>query len=266
MGTGGSQSIARTGWPPLDHDMKVHRQDVRVFDRKDYISSFIINTWKEISQEVIKRKRAFCAALSGGRTPVGLYRKLSGVKEMLPWDKTHIFLVDERFVSFEHRDNNYRMLKETFLDYVPIPQGNIHPVPTNRPTPRISAMAYEEELKKFFGLSKDQFPEFDLLLLGIGEDGHTASLFPGSPVLDDTIHLAAPVSMDEVRHARITLTLPVINNAKHILFLVVGKNKAPALQKIIDKEDTSLPASMVHSKKGNVIFVIDREASSQLSL
>jgi 6-phosphogluconolactonase len=246
--------------------MKVHRRNVRVFDRKDDISSFIINTWREISQEAIERKGAFSAALSGGKTPVDLYRKLSGVKEMLPWDKTNIFLVDERFVPLEHRDSNYRMLKETLLDHIPIPQGNIHPIPTDRPTPRTSAMAYEEDLKKFFRLSENQFPEFDLLLLGIGEDGHIASLFPGTPVLDDTIHVAAPVSMDEIRHARITLTLPVINNAKHIVFLVVGKNKAFVLQKIIDQEDTSLPASMVHPNKGNLIFVIDREASSQLSL
>jgi 6-phosphogluconolactonase len=250
----------------MDHDMKVHRRNVRVFDRKDDISSFIIETWREISQEAMERKGVFSVALSGGKTPIDLYHKLSSVKEMLSWDKTHIFLVDERFVSFEHRDSNYCMLKKTLLDHIPIPQGNIHPIPTDRPTPRTSAMAYEEDLKKFFGLSKDQFPEFDLLLLGIGEDGHTASLFPGTPVLDDTIHLAAPVSMDEMRHPRITLTLPVINNAKHILFLVVGKNKAFVLQKIIDQEDTSLPASMVHPNKGNLIFVIDREASSQLSL
>jgi 6-phosphogluconolactonase len=191
---------------------------------------------------------------------------LSGVKEMLPWDKTHIFLVDERFVPFEHNDSNYRMLKETLFDHVPIPQGNIHPIPTGTSTPQASAMAYEKDLKKFFGLSQDQFPEFDLLLLGIGEDGHTASLFPGTSVLDDHIHLAAPVALDEMRHPRITLTLPVINNAKHILFLITGKDKASVLRKIIHKEDASLPASMVHSKKGGLIFVIDREASSQLSL
>jgi 6-phosphogluconolactonase len=246
--------------------MKVHRRNVRVFDCKDDISSFIIETWREISQEAIERKGAFSAALSGGRTPVDLYRKLSGVKGRLPWDKTHIFLVDERFVSFEHRDSNYRMLKETLLDPIPIPQGNIHPIPTERTTPQVSAMAYEEDMKKFFRLSKGQFPEFDFLLLGLGEDGHTASLFPGSPVLGDPIHLAAPVFLNETKHHRITLTLPVINNAKHILFLVTGMNKATMLRKIIEEEDASLPASMVHPGKGKLIFVIDREASSQLSI
>jgi 6-phosphogluconolactonase len=246
--------------------MKVDRRNVRVFDRKDDIFSFIIETWREISKEAIERKGVFSAALSGGKTPIDLYQKLSGVKEMLPWDRTHLFLVDERFVPWEHRDSNYRVLKETLLDHIPIPQGNIHPIPTERSTLQSSAMVYEEDLKKLFRLSENQIPEFDLLLLGIGEDGHTASLFPGTPVLDDTVHLAAPVSMDEIRHPRVTLTLPVINNAKHILFLVTGKNKAPVLRKIIEEEDASLPASMVHPNKGKLIFVIDREASSQLSL
>jgi len=246
--------------------MKVPRPNIHVFDHKDEISDFIIRMWNEISRSAIERKGIFSVALSGGKTPIDLYHKLSGVKEMLPWHKTHIFLVDERFVPADHNDSNYRMLKETLLDHLPIPQGNIHPIPTERLTLQASAMAYEEDLKNFFGLSQDQFPEFDLLLLGIGEDGHTASLFPGTPALDDHIHLAAPVPLDEMRHPRITLTLPVINNAKHILFLVIGKNKASVLRKIIDKEDVSLPASMVHPRKGGLIFVIDREVSSQLSL
>lgn len=173
--------------------------------------------------------------------------------------------MDERFVSFEHPDSNYRMLKETLLDHIPIPQDNIHPIPTERSTPEASATAYEEDLKKVFRLSENQFPEFDLLILGIGEDGHTASLFPGSHVLNDRKSLAASVPLDETKHSRITLTLPVINHARHILFLVTGKNKAPVLRKILYEEDGSLPASMVHCKKGGLIFALDREASGQLS-
>jgi 6-phosphogluconolactonase len=256
---------ARTGWPVWDHDMKVHGQNVCVFDRKDDISSFVIETWREVSQKAIERKGLFSVALSGGKTPINLYYQLSGVKQRLPWEKTHIFLVDERFVPFGHNDSNYRMLKETLLDHIPILSGNIHPIPTERSTPWASAIAYEEDIQIFFNLPSGQYPEFDLILLGIGEDGHTASLFPASPVLKEEGHLAAAVILDETRHSRVTLTLPVINHAKHILFLVVGKNKAPVLRKIIDKEDTSLPASMVHPHQGELIFAIDREASSQLS-
>jgi 6-phosphogluconolactonase len=253
------------GWPLWDHDMKFHAQNVCVFDRKDDISSFVIKTWREISQKGIERKGLFSVALSGGKTPINLYRKLPGVKEMLPWEKTHIFLVDERFVPFEHNDSNYRMLKETLLDHIPILPGNIHSIPTERSTLQGSAIAYEEDIKIFFNLQSGQYPEFDLILLGIGEDGHTASLFPGSPVLKEEERLTAAVVLDETRHSRVTLTLPVINHAKHILFLVVGKNKAPALRKIVDKKDTSLPASMVHPHQGTLVFVTDREAISQLS-
>jgi 6-phosphogluconolactonase len=249
----------------MDHKMKFRRPKVCVFDHQNEISDFVIRTWDKVSRRAIERKGAFIVGLSGGKTPGDLYHRLSNTKETLSWDKTHVFLVDERFVSFEHPDSNYRMLKETLLDHIPIPQDNIHPIPTERSTPEASATAYEEDLKKVFRLSKNRFPEFDLLILGIGEDGHTASLFPGSHVLNDRKSLAASVPLDETKHSRITLTLPVINHARHILFLVTGKNKAPVLRKILYEEDGSLPASMVHCKKGGLIFALDREASGQLS-
>jgi 6-phosphogluconolactonase len=244
--------------------MKVCRPNVRVFDSKDDMSHFIIETWREISQKAIERKGFFSVALSGGKTPIGLYYKLSSMKQMLPWDKTHIFLVDERFVPLEHRDSNYRMLKETLLDHIPIPQGNIHSIPTDRSTPQASAMAYEEDIKKFFRSSEDQIPEFDFLLLGLGEDGHTASLFPSSPVLKERDHLASAVILDEIRHDRITLTLPVLNHAKHVVFLVTGKGKAAVLEKVVKGKDSSLPASMAKPESGDLVFLIDREANSQL--
>jgi 6-phosphogluconolactonase len=156
-------------------------------------------------------------------------------------------------------------LKETLLKRIQIPQENIHPVPTEKSTLEMSAKEYEEELRRFFKLPQGKFPEFDLILLGIGEDGHTASLFPGSPLLNDFTHLAVPVISDETRHHRITLTLPVINNAKHVVFLVTGGKKAAILKEVIVKRNPSLPASMVNTMSGNLMFLIDREASSALS-
>lgn len=249
----------------MDHKMKFGRSKVCVFDHQNEISDFVIRTWDRISRRAIGRKGLFFVGLSGGKTPVDLYLRLSNTKETLLWEKTHVFLVDERFVPFEHPDSNYRMLKETLLDHVPIPRENIHPIPTGRSTPQASATAYEEDLEKSFGLSENQFPEFDLLILGIGEDGHTASLFPGSPVLNDRMSLVASIPLNEAKHSRITLTLPVINHARHIFFLLTGKDKAPVLRKIMDERDGSLPASMVHCKKGSLIFALDREASILLS-
>jgi 6-phosphogluconolactonase len=241
------------------------RQNILVFDSKDKISDFLIKKWREISREAIEKGGYIAVALSGGKTPINFYRKLANSKEILPWDETHIFLVDERFVPFDDNDSNYGMLKETLLKRIQIPQENIHPVPTERSTLEMSAKEYEEELRRFFKLPQGKFPEFDLILLGIGEDGHTASLFPGSPLLKDMIHLAVSVISDGTRHHRITLTLPVINNAKHVVFLVTGGKKAAILKDVIVKRNPSLPASMVNPIGGNLMFLIDREASSALS-
>jgi 6-phosphogluconolactonase len=249
----------------MDHPIRSRRSRVCVFDHPDEISDFVIRTWVKISRRAIRRKGLFFVGLSGGKTPVDLYHRLSGTKEMLEWDKTHVFLVDERFVPLDHPDSNYRMLKETLFDHVPILRENIHPISTRGSTLEASAMVYEKDLKKSFGLSGNGLPEFDLLILGIGEDGHTASLFPGSPVLNDRVSLVALVPLNGERHSRITLTLPVINQARYILFLATGREKAPVLRKVVDERDGTLPASMVYSKRGSLIFVLDREASILLS-
>jgi 6-phosphogluconolactonase len=243
---------------------KKDRQNIFVFDNRNGMSEFMIKKWKEFSKEAMERRDVFVVALSGGKTPIDFYRGLAKTRETLPWYKTHVFLVDERFLSFHDADSNYRMLRETLLAQVPIPQGNIHPIPTDRSTPQISAEEYEEDLRRFFKLSAGQFPEFDLILLGIGEDGHTASLFPHSPVLKDQVRLARAVMLDEVRHHRVTLMLPVINHARNVVFFVSGKNKASVLARVLNQREGSLPASMVKPKGGNLMFLIDQEAGSQL--
>jgi 6-phosphogluconolactonase len=240
-------------------------QNLLIFDHENQMSEFMIKRWGEILERALKKKGYFAAGLSGGKTPVHFYRRLAEWDRRPFWKRTHIFLVDERFLSFDDKESNYRMLRETLLQKLPIPQENIHPIPTGKASLEISATEYEKNLKKFFKVSIGQYPEFDLILLGIGEDGHTASLFPGSHALSERIHLTAAVVLDEVRHHRITLTLPVINQAEHVIFLVEGKNKAPVLRKIMNREDPLLPASMVQPKSGNLLFLIDREASSQLS-
>jgi 6-phosphogluconolactonase len=240
-------------------------QRVIVLQNEDEMADFMIKKWVEVSQAAIEREGFFSAALSGGKTPVPLYQKLALFKKGLDWEKTHIFLVDERFVPFHHPDSNYHMLKDTLLDQVPIPRQNIHPVPAGEATAEIAARKYEEDLRTFFKSSPGKIPDVDLILLGMGEDGHTASLFPGRLPFNEPGQLVAAVMLDEMRHNRITLTLPVINQAKTIIFLVTGKNKAEVLGKVIYKKDSTLPASLVAPKMGNLIFLSDLEASSQLS-
>jgi 6-phosphogluconolactonase len=242
------------------------RKNVSIFDHEDQMLKFMIKKWEDISKEGIERRGCFTVGLSGGRTPIIFYQRLAEWDGKPSWERTQFFLVDERFVSFDDKDSNYRMLKETLFRKILIPQENIHPIPTGKTSLETSAREYEEDLRRFFKVSKDQYPAFDLILLGIGEDGHTASLFPGSEALSERRHLTAAVVLDEIRHHRITLTLPVINHAEHVIFFVRGENKAPVLKKIIGGDDLSLPASMVQPRSGNLLFVIDREASSQLSL
>ena len=237
-----------------------------MFDDENHMLKFMIEKWEDISQEGIQRKGYFTIGLSGGKTPIMFYQKLAEWESKSSWKRTHVFLVDERFVSFEDKDSNYRMLRETLFGKIPIPQENIHPIPTGKTSLETSAREYEEDLRRFFKVSKGQYPSFDLILLGIGEDGHTASLFPGSKALSECGHLTAAVVLDEMRHDRISLTLPVINHAEHVIFFVRGANKAPVLKKIIAGDDPSLPAAMVRPRSGNLLFVIDREASSQLSM
>jgi 6-phosphogluconolactonase len=240
--------------------------NVLMFDDENHMLKFMIEKWEDISQEGIQRKGYFTIGLSGGKTPIMFYQKLAEWESKSSWKRTHVFLVDERFVSFEDKDSNYRMLRETLFGKIPIPQENIHPIPTGKTSLETSAREYEEDLRRFFKVSKGQYPTFDLILLGIGEDGHTASLFPGSKALSECGHLTAAVVLDEMRHDRISLTLPVINHAEHVIFFVRGANKAPVLKKIIAGDDPSLPAAMVRPRSGNLLFVIDREASSQLSM
>jgi 6-phosphogluconolactonase len=229
------------------------------------MADFIIAKWHEISSEAIRERGYFAVALSGGKTPVPLYRKLAKEQgEIMPWDKTHVFLVDERFVALTDSDSNYRMIRETLLDAVPIPSGNVHFVQTGLADPVEAAGRYGADLAGFFRLPKGIFPEFDLILLGLGEDGHTASLFPGSPTLNEKKRLVSAVILGGEMHNRITLTLPVLNNARNVFFCVTGKVKARVLRDVVEKRRASFPASLVSPERGRLLFLADAEAGGLL--
>jgi 6-phosphogluconolactonase len=231
-----------------------------VFEHTDEMWHYAGKKWEEISAKAIREKGCFTVALSGGKTPAGFYQYLSGTRD-LPWEETHLFLVDERFVPRDSPESNYRMLHEILLGKIQIPPKNIHPISTGESSPDISARKYEEELRQFFKLAENGIPEFDLILLGIGEDGHTASLFPRTGALRETKHLVVSVKQGTALMDRISLTLPVINNAWNVIFLVSGERKRAVMKKIKAGHDTTLPASMVSPKKGQLLFLMDREAA-----
>jgi 6-phosphogluconolactonase len=240
------------------------KREVLIFQKIDELYDFLIKKWKEISEKAIEERGIFAVVLSGGETPVEFYQRLADSKDLLIWDKTHIFLTDERFVPFDHPDSNYGMIRRDLLQTIPIPQQNIHSILIYQ-SPEISAEKYEKDLKSLFNLKKGEFPEFDLILLSIGEEGHTASLFPSDLTLFETNRIAVAVHLDISRHDRITLTLPVINRARNIIFLVLGESKAEITREILENPQSSLPASRVQPDNGRLFFLLDKAASLLLS-
>ena len=228
-----------------------------VFENVEKLADFASDRWRKLCRESVNKRGRFVAAISGGKTPVLFYEKLREPGKDLSWDKTHIFLTDERNVPPSDPDSNYGMIKKIFPDDV-----DIKHVPINR-NPRISAENYEKTLAKFFNLKKKEIPVFDLILLGIGEDGHTASLFPGEKALHEK-RLIASCAKDGVNHERITLTLPVINNARKVIFLITGRNKADITRRVIEGATGLLPASLVMPGNGKLLFLIDNEAARLL--
>jgi 6-phosphogluconolactonase len=242
----------------------VNGKEVLIFKSIDRISDFMTGKWLEISKESIRVRGRFKAALSGGNTPVNLYRKMASLKGVFPWESTEIFLVDERFVPYEGSESNYRMIRHTLLDRIDIPDENIHSISTDEGTPALSASRYSDDISSFFSLSPGEFPAFDLILLGIGDDGHTASLFPGDEALKEKERIAVDVIPSDInKKERVSITLPVINNAEHIFFMVAGAEKANILKEVIKDNNSLLPAVMVSSDKGRVYFLVD-EASASL--
>jgi 6-phosphogluconolactonase len=239
-------------------------KETLVFDEKEALVAYTIEIWKRVCATSIAERGRMTVALSGGRTPVDLYSSLAQEGEGFSWEKTHIFLVDERFVPHDDEDSNFRMIKETLLTAVTAPKENIHPVDTSLPGPDEAAEAYEKEIIRHFRLGPGQFPRFDLVLLGLGEDGHTASLFPGSAVLQEKSHPVRVVRLDNKLHDRITLTLPAINNAHHIVFHVEGAHKAEMLRKVAEVKDPDLPASLINPAEGDLLFLADRPAAGLL--
>jgi len=228
------------------------------------MDDFVIREWNRIAISAVARRGYFAVAVSGGKTPVSLFRKLSEADGKLPWDKTHLFLVDERIVPYSHPDSNWGMLSATLVKPAGIPAENCHPILVEDPLPEISAARYEKDIMHFFGSRPKDVPAFDLVLLGIGEDGHTASLFPGNQAVRESKHLVAAVILDDARHARITLTLPAINRAGNVLALVSGKSKAGIVKRVLLQRDRHLPATLVNPVAGDLIFVLDREAAAEL--
>ena len=219
------------------------------------------------NQAVAQRGR-FTIALSGGSTPKNLFNLLAtNARTVLPWDRMFFFFGDERHVPPTDPESNYRMADESLLSKVPVPPGNVFRVAAENPDAAAAAEAYEKTLQRFFALSPGQFPVFDLILLGMGPDGHTASLFPNTAGLQEKSRLVIANWVEKFKTSRITLTLPVLNAARCVTFLVSGTDKAPALHAVLegDAPGEQYPSKLVRPTDGKLIWLVDRAAASELS-
>ncbi len=212
--------------------------------------------------EAIQLRGMATLCLSGGSTPKAVYELLAG-EHSLDWTKVHFFWGDERCVPPSHTDSNFFMATNAFLQKLSIPQSNIHRIEAERP-PTEAAEQYESELRTFFGLRESEMPRFDVTLLGLGEDGHTASLFPGTTILNETQRLVAEVYVEKFKAYRISLTYPVLNNSGVIMFLVSGSGKASILHEILEGEPGRYPAQYVQPADGTLYWLIDEDAASHL--
>ena len=218
----------------------------------------------ELARERIQAQGRFTIALSGGSTPHHLYQVLASPEyaQSIAWDRWHVFWSDERCVPPDHKDSNYRMAREALLDHVPLPPNQVHRM-RGEATPQDAAEEYEKELRQLFQPSE---PVLDLVLLGIGEDGHTASLFPGTDALREERRLVVANRVAQINTHRITFTLPLINMANAIAFLVSGAPKAQALRQVVEpgSNEDPLPAGLVRPGTGSVHWFLDNDASSRL--
>jgi len=214
-----------------------------------------------LAQAAAAARGRFSATLSGGSTPGALYRLLSAdpYRAQIPWSQVHLFWADERCVPPDDPSSNYRLVAETLLAGAPIPPQNVHRM-RGEWEPECAARDYERTLRAFF---RGGLPRFDLALLGLGKDGHTASLFPDADTLAETARWAVPAAAEyEDRPAwRVTLTTPALNAARHVIFLVSGAEKAPVVQTVLTDEQEHLPAQRVRPTAGKLVWLLDAAAA-----
>lgn len=238
-------------------------KSVFVFENSKELIAKIAEDVLNLAVRAVADHGSFSMALSGGGTPRPLYEAFASapLKYEMPWKKTFFFFGDERCVPHTSDESNYKMVRQAMFKPDLVRDENVFATEMQDSDPHESALLYEEEIQSFFNLQEGEMPRFDLILLGMGDDGHTASLFPGTEALKETKRICVANFVEKFNAHRITLTLPAINNARQVYFLVSGKGKADVLWRILcEKEKNSYPAQLVKSPK----WYLDREAASKL--
>jgi 6-phosphogluconolactonase len=243
---------------------KQQMDHIHIFDSPENQATALAEIVEHMIIENLKNKDRFSIALSGGTTPISFFHALADQKASIPWDRVDIFWVDERCVPPDDRESNYGMTKKHFLNKIRIPSENINRI-FGEAEPENEAKRYSQRIKQKVFLVKN-WPVFDWILLGLGEDGHTASLFPGSPVLENFDEISDIAIHPLSGQRRITLTLPVLNRARVITFLVTGSSKTLIIGEILKKPKahTNYPANKINPLNGTLEWYLDAKSAAEL--
>jgi 6-phosphogluconolactonase len=237
---------------------------VQIWKTRDELEKSVTFKLFDVIRRSLNENVRCCIALSGGETPKNVYRQMGQdeTNRLIDWNRVHIFFCDERAVPPDHPNSNYGMIMHEWISYLSIPQENVHRM-KGEIDPNNASKEYEQEIRNVFGLDP---VIFDFILLGVGDDGHTASLFPGSDVVREKNDLVRSAFSQHFNNWRVTLTVPVLNAAREIIFLAAGKHKASIVQCVLDVKvpDTKLPASLIRPTEGTLCWMIDEQAGSLL--
>lgn len=238
-------------------------REVRILSTPAALFQAVAQEFAALAKAAVQAHGRFSVALSGGSTPRSLYALLATIPD-IPWEKIYLFFGDERDVAPDAPESNYRMVHEALLSRAPIPPENVFRVRTEARDAAAAALEYEQTLRTFFGLKPGEFPRFDLIFLGMGPDGHTASLFPGSAALGDSKHLVVATWVEQFTTYRITFTFPVLNHAAYVMFLVSGSDKAPMIRQVLGEGGQNFPSARVRLTNGRLVWFLDRSAAADL--
>ncbi|CAG8525749.1 13350_t:CDS:2 [Ambispora leptoticha] len=242
---------------------------IQSYSTVEELSVALADLFVTLSVDAIQTRGRFTVGLSGGSLPKILAADLVKRVDAVEWEKLTVFFCDERLVPLDHEDSNYRLCREELFSKVPIPEEQIHKInPDLLENAEEVAEDYKDQLIHVFAhVNSAKFPVFDLLLLGIGPDGHTCSLFPGHQTLEDTIDWVIPEeNSPKPPPRRITFTLPTLNHAHNVCFVATGEGKQDILKRIIDENDQKIPSALVQPVHGNLFWFLDDKASAKLTL
>jgi len=246
---------------------RLDKVTINIGKDKDELTHRLADRFVSLAQDCVKNSGRYAVALSGGSTPKAFYALLAEPEygNQVPWKATHLFWGDERCVAHDSPESNYKMAVDALISKVPIPAENVHPTHGQDQDPVAAALKYEKEIVEFFKLGAGEFPAFDFNLLGMGPDGHTASLFPGSAALEERSRIVVANFVAKFNTYRITLTLPAINNSKNVIFMVAGQDKQEMLKTVLESGPPVLPSQLI-APAGKLDWYIDRAAAAGLDL